>query len=192
MVNDRFPTMDTWAGALLIAVALLVMAAQVMSPLVHRVEGRPLRQLRVPFSAKVRRQRLPLALLGVVIGVQLISGHVELGLHLGAIVIAAILLAAPARYVMTDRGIRAGWTPFRRWTEFAGLSVRRGTIRLQPLSGLAKLEIVLPGRFEDADIVGEMRALIRASYQGGRPEDGAAESGEGPGGASLKLAEELC
>src|SRR5215213_3257998 len=36
----------------------------------------------------------------------------------------ALLLALPVRYTMTSRGIRAAWTPFRRWTEFGGVSRR--------------------------------------------------------------------
>lgn len=188
MVEDRLPTMDMRVSAFVIAVALLLMVARVLSPWIQRVDGRPLRQLPVPLAAKLRRQRLPLVLLGLVIGANVPAGQTALLLHLGALVIACLLLALPARCVMTDQGIRAGWTPFRRWTEFAGLSVRRGTIRLQPLSGLAKLEITLPGRFEDADIVGEMRTLIRASYQGSRSEDGPAESDEGPGSTPLVLA----
>ncbi len=175
MVDERFPTMDLRTGGLLIVVALLLMIARVMSPLLHRVEGRPMRHLRVPFSAKLRRQRFPLLLLGLVIGARVIAGQGMLGLDLAAAAIAALVLATPAHYVMTDRGIRAGWTPFRRWTEFAGLSVRKGNIRLQPISGFARLEMTLPGRFEDADIVSEMRTLIRLGYQG-------TEEPGGPGG----------
>ena len=188
MANDRLLTMDPWTSAFLISVALLLMAARAVMPVIRRPEGRTLRALPVPLRAKLRQQRLPLALLGLVIGADLVSGQIRLGLDLGAVAVACALLAMPARCVMTDRGIRAGWTPFRRWSEFAGLSVRRGNIRLQPLSGLAKLEITLPGRFEDADIVAEMRTLVRMGYQGAPQNDGGAESGEENGKPPLALA----
>lgn len=181
--------MDIRAGALLIAVALLLMIARVASPWIQRVDGRPLRRLPVPLGAKMRQQRLPLVLLGLVIGANVIAGQGMLAMHVGAIVLASALLALPARCVITDQGIRAGWTPFRRWSEFAGLSVRRGNIMLQPISGLAKLEITLPGRFEDADIVGEMRTLIRLGYQGSHQSDeSASDSGGESGNPPLALA----
>lgn len=189
MVVERFSIMDGRASTLLIGVALLVMVARVASPLLQRVQGRHLRRLPVPFVAKARRQRFPLVLIGMAVGGNLLAGQAALALHLGAMAITSGLLALPAHCVITDQGIRAGWTPFRRWSEFAGLSVRRGNIMLQPLSGLANLEITLPGRFEDADIVSEMRTLIRLGYQGSRQsDDGAAESGEESGTPPLALA----
>lgn len=182
-------TIDAGTGGWLTAVALLLMVGRMLVSLLSRAKGREMRQLPVPLSAKVRRQRLPLALLAVVIVLNVFSGEFLLVMHIGAILAAAVFLALPARCVITDQGIKAGWTPFRRWSEFAGLSVRQGNIRLQPLSGLAKLEVTLPGRFEDADIVGEMRTLIRLGYQGSQQNDaGSSESGEENGNPPLALA----
>lgn len=182
-------TIDTRTGGGLIAVALMLMAGRILISLLTGAHGREMRRLPVPLPAKVRRQRLPLMLLAVVIVLSAFSGGVLLAMHGGALLTAAALLALPARCVITDQGIKGGWTPFRRWSEFAGLSVRKGDIRLQPLSGLAKLEVTLPGRFEDADIVAEMRTLIRLGYQGSQQNDvGGSESGEESGKPPLAIA----
>src|SRR5215213_7783509 len=68
----------------------------------------------------------------------------------------ALLLALPVRYTMTSRGIRAAWTPFRRWTEFGGVSRRRGGVRLQGVSGAR----------DDDEFVLLLRQLVRGSYKG--------------------------
>jgi hypothetical protein len=78
----------------------------------------------------------------------------------------ALLLALPVRYTMTSRGIRAAWTPFRRWTEFGGVSRRRGGVRLQGVAGARPLTIWLSGGRDDDEFVLLLRQLVRGSYKG--------------------------
>ena len=78
----------------------------------------------------------------------------------------ALLLALPVRYTMTSRGIRAAWTPFRRWTEFGGVARRRGGVRLQGVAGARPLTVWLSGGREDDEFVLLLRQLVRGSYKG--------------------------
>jgi hypothetical protein len=78
----------------------------------------------------------------------------------------ALLFALPVRYTLTSQGIRAGWTPFRRWTEFGGVARRPGGVRLQGVAGAPPLTVWLPGGREDDDFVLLLRQLVRGSYKG--------------------------
>jgi hypothetical protein len=78
----------------------------------------------------------------------------------------ALLLALPVRYTMTSRGIRAAWTPFRRWTEFGGVARRRGGVRLQGVAGARPLTVWLSGGRDDDEFVLLLRQLVRGSYKG--------------------------
>ncbi|MBW3634151.1 MAG: hypothetical protein KY456_14090 [Chloroflexi bacterium] len=78
----------------------------------------------------------------------------------------ALLLALPVRYMMTSQGIRAAWTPFRRWTEFGGVARRRGGVRLQGVAGARPLTVWLSGGRDDDEFVLLLRQLVRGSYKG--------------------------
>jgi hypothetical protein len=78
----------------------------------------------------------------------------------------ALLLALPVRYTMTSRGIRAAWTPFRRWTEFGGVARRPGGVRLQGVAGARPLTVWLSGGRDDDEFVLLLRQLVRGSYKG--------------------------
>jgi len=78
----------------------------------------------------------------------------------------ALLFALPVNYTLTSQGIRAGWTPFRRWTEFGGVARGRGGVRLQGVAGASPLTVWLPGGREDDDFVLLLRQLVRGSYKG--------------------------
>jgi len=89
-----------------------------------------------------------------------------------------LLLALPVRYVMTSQGIRAAWTPFRRWTEFGGVARRRGGVRLQGVAGARPLNVWLSGGRDDDDFVLLLRQLVRGSYKGQLGPEAAAPQGE--------------
>ncbi|HLL49244.1 MAG TPA: hypothetical protein VK356_01130 [Thermomicrobiales bacterium] len=81
-------------------------------------------------------------------------------------VLLGLLMALPVRYTMTSRGIRAAWTPFRRWTEFGGVARRRGGVRLQGVAGARPLTVWLSGGRDDDEFVLLLRQLVRGSYKG--------------------------
>ena len=120
----------------------------------------------VPTMYRLRRQRLPLVLLAVVTGVDATLGIVPTWGLAVALVAAVVILVIPVRCEITTDGVRVGWLPVRRWTEFGGLRVRQGTIHLLPISGSSGFAFPLTGRFEDGDLVAEVRGLITRAYKG--------------------------
>lgn len=154
-------------GLLVLAAASLLLVGRVFVPWARPVEGRVLRRLPVPLRARLHRLVVPLAAMAAILAYDLVQGWLPEWAALLALVLIAFVLAAPARYTVSDQGIAVGLTSFRRWTEFGGVSVRRGRIRLKAISGLSGLDVWLPGRFEDAEVVTEFRRLLRDAYKGG-------------------------
>jgi hypothetical protein len=154
-------------GLFLLAAASLLLVSRVFVPWARPVEGRVLRRLPVPLRARLHRLIVPLAAMAAILAYDLARGWLPEWAALPALLLIVFVLAAPARYTISDQGIAVGLTPFRRWTEFGGLSVRRGRIRLKAISGLSGLDVWLPGRFEDAEVVTEFRRLLRDAYKGG-------------------------
>jgi hypothetical protein len=125
----------------------------------------------------VRRERLSLLgrlnMHGPAAALLIILGNFALVMRwiapLPVFVMAALLvllIALPMRYTLTSTGIRAGWTPFRRWTEFGGVARRRGGVRLQGVAGARPLTVWLSGGRDDDDFVLLLRQLVRGSYKG--------------------------
>lgn len=155
------------AGSLALVIALAAMATGIVRvPYSRRGRGVTLHSYPVPIRYRLRRQRVPLLVLGLVIAGDLGLGLVPSWVLGTGLVVAIALVATPVRLVLSTAGVRMGWLPVRRWTEFGGLRVRRGTIRLQPIAGSSGFEIPLPGRFEDGDLVAEVRGMITRAYKG--------------------------
>ena len=150
----------------LIAIAVLVAVRRVWSPWRVSVRGPVIHLLRMPIRARLVNQVLPLGLLVIAFGVNEISGRLDTWITIVPLVVLVATSLIPARYTLTTEGIAIGATSFRRWTEFSGVTVRRGRIRCKPITGSRGLSIWLPGRFHDADTVAEVRRLIRDAYQG--------------------------
>jgi hypothetical protein len=125
----------------------------------------------------VRRERLSLLgrlnMHGPAAALLIILGNFALVMRwiapLPVFVMAALLvllIALPMRYTLTSTGIRAGWTPLRRWTEFGGVARRRGGVRLQGVAGARPLTVWHSGGRDDDDFVLLLRQLVRGSYKG--------------------------
>ncbi len=155
----------TFATVLLIG-ACLLLASRVYVPWAGPTEGQIRRRMPEPIRARVRRLAVPLGLQLTLLTADSAFGWIPYWVTAPALALTLAVLVAPIRYTFTDQGIAVGPTSFRRWTEFGGLSVRRGRIRLTAIDGLPGVEISLPGRFEDAEVVTELRALLRGAYKG--------------------------
>jgi len=153
-------------GTLGLIGACLLVVGRVYVPWARPIEGQVRVRLPVPLRAKVHRLALPLGLQLTLLLADAVFGWIPLWATVPALALSVVVFVAPARYTITDQGVAVGLTPFRRWTEFSGLSVRRGRIRLKAIRGLPGLEIWLPGRFQDAEVVTELRALVRDAYKG--------------------------
>lgn len=76
------------------------------------------------------------------------------------------LIGLPIRYRLTTNGIRVGWTPFRRWTEFAGVARAPGGARLQAVAGSRDKRIWLSGSRGEDEFLQLLRQMIKSAYQG--------------------------
>ena len=150
----------------LIVVAVIVAVFRVWSPWRPRSQGAPLRTLQMPSAARLSNQVGPLALLAAAFALNEWLSSVPFWVPLVPLALLALSVIVPASYTLTTDGILIGRLTFRRWTEFSGVTVRRGRLRLKSISGVRPLQIWLPGRFHDADTVVEIRGLIRNAYQG--------------------------
>jgi hypothetical protein len=158
---------------LVFMLATLALFTRVWVPWGAGVSGNRVRQ--APLSALARlRMHGPaaLAIWGAAV-VCLALGWVGPYTVLSVTGLLALLFALPVGYTLTSQGIRAGWTPFRRWTEFGGVARRPGGVRLQGVAGAPPLTVWLPGGREDDDFVLLLRQLVRGSYKGQLgPEEG--------------------
>jgi hypothetical protein len=151
-------------SALLIATLLAV--SRVWRPWSSKPEGHVVRRLPMPWQARVEVLRAPLAILVIAFVVNLAFKWVDSWVPLVPLIGLVIGLLFPAEYVLTDRGVQIGKASFRRWTEFSGVSVRRGRLVFKNISGIRGVHLWLPGQFEDAEVVAEIRRLMRGAYTG--------------------------
>lgn len=153
-------------GLLLAALALYI--ASLVRPWRIRERGPVIRRASVTLLGRMRMLWRPLLLLvlagiaGWWIGV--VSDWAVVALAAGSLA----FLALPVSYTLTPEGIRLGRLPLRRWTEFAGVSRRRWSVRLQGIGGGGGrgMTVWLSGDREDDQFVLLLRQLVRGSYQG--------------------------
>jgi len=151
---------------ILLAFSILVAWLRLMRPFDMRVGGKPFLTISMPLLARMRMHALP-ALVGVAIAAMLVVVyHVHIWVIGVPVLSFTILAAIPTRYALTDRGIRLGWTPFRRWTEFAGVARARGGARLQGVHGSRSMRIWLSGSRGDDEFVHLLRNAIKEGYKG--------------------------
>lgn len=154
--------------SLLLGVTIIVNWLRIVRPLGGRLEGEVFLTVRLPLLARLRMHASP-TLLGVALAILLVSLHGAPLWVIGASLISsALVIALPAKYTLTNFGIRKGWTPFRRWTEFAGVSRARGGGRLQGVHGSRSMRIWLSGSRGDDEFLQLLRQSIKSGYKGDR------------------------
>lgn len=153
-------------GLLLAALALYIVS--LVRPWRIHERGPVIRRASVTLLGRMRMLWRPLLLL-VLAGVAgwwigVVSGWAAVALVAGSLA----FLALPVSYTLTPEGIRLGRLPLRRWTEFAGVSRRRWSVRLQGIGGGGGrgMTVWLSGDREDDEFVLLLRQLVRGSYQG--------------------------
>ncbi|MFN8593527.1 MAG: hypothetical protein U0031_18870 [Thermomicrobiales bacterium] len=152
--------------ALILVLLTLALFLRVWTPWGANPTGNLVHRQPLSLYGRLRMNALPGALL---IGAALLAAFANLVAPWLPIVVAAlvaVLLALPFHYTLTAHGIQAGQTGFRRWTEFGGVSRRRGGVRLQGVAGARPMTVWLSGGREDDDFVLLLRQLVRGSYQG--------------------------
>jgi hypothetical protein len=179
--------MNVNAIALILLAITLALFFRVWVPWGERASGNLVRRETLSVLGRLRMHGPSVMLVLTASVVSLALGQIgPLTLFL-VTALLALLLALPMRYTMTSQGIRAAWTPFRRWTEFGGVARRPGGVRLQGVAGARPLTVWLSGGRDDDEFVLLLRQLVRGSYKGhlgpeaGVPVNEAAPStGTGP------------
>ena len=128
--------------------------------------GRVIHVHSMPLLARARMHLAPaiVVLLGAV--ALMVVGDLPWWGVIIAIASLAALIACPVSYVLTELGIRMGWTRFRRWTEFAGVSRAPGGVRLQGAAGARDRRIWLSRSRGDDELVALLRRMIKDAYKG--------------------------
>jgi hypothetical protein len=130
------------------------------------VVGRVIHTHPMPLLARMRMHLVPAAfVLASAITLVLYADLPWWGV-LVALASVVALVACPVGYTLTTLGIRMGWTRFRRWTEFAGVSRAPGGARLQGAAGARDRRIWLSGSRGDDEFVALLRRMIRDAYKG--------------------------
>jgi hypothetical protein len=170
------------AIAVLLIMATLGLFARVWVPWGGRSSGNLVRRETLSLFGRLRMHGQLTAVLFVIAIVCFALGWIDPLTMLAVLALLVLLLALPVRYTLTARGIRAGWTPFRRWTEFGGVARRPGGVRLQGVAGARPLTVWLSGGRDDDDFVFLLRQLVRGSYKGQLgPDAGVAVAGGASG-----------
>lgn len=166
---------------IILIIATLALFTRIWSPWGDRASGQLVRQEHLSLLGRLRMHGPAAALLLAAVLIALILGWTDPVTMVAIIALLALLLALPMRYTLTSQGIRAGWTPFRRWTEFGGVARRRSGVRLQGVAGARPLTVWLSGGRDDDDFVLLLRQLVRGSYKGHLgPEAGTPVMGAAP------------
>ena len=158
--------MNVNAIALILLAGTLGLFSRVWVPWGERASGNLVGRETLSVLGRLRMHGPSVVLVFVASVVLLVLRMVSPLTFLLVTALLALLLALPVRYTMTSRGIRAAWTPFRRWTEFGGVARRRGGVRLQGVAGARPLTIWLSGGRDDDEFVLLLRQLVRGSYKG--------------------------
>jgi hypothetical protein len=152
--------------AILLFIITVTLYARVGVPWGERASGNLVRRVELSLLGRLRMHGPAVAALAVVSLAALAAGWISPLARLVESALLVLLVARPMRYTVTSRGIRAGWTPFRRWTEFGGVARRPGGVRLQGVAGARPQIVWLSGGRDDDEFVLLLRQLVRGSYQG--------------------------
>lgn len=168
---------------IILAILIVFSWLRLVRPGNLRITGEVIHDAGIPLLARLRMH----AVSGTVVLLGAVALQIRWDLPWWGIVAAAMstgaLVAVPARYTLTTIGIRAGWTSFRRWTEFAGVSRAPGGARLQGVAGARDKRIWLSGSRGDDEFVALLRRMITGAYKGQNVllEFPPNQSGEAPG-----------
>ncbi len=168
-----------------LAMLIVLSWARVIRPSRRSISGAEIHDARLPLLAKLRMHLVACTVVLAAAVLLLAFGDLPWWGPVVAIVSNLGLVALPIRYTLSTTGIRCGWTPFRRWTEFAGVARAPGGARLQGAAGSRGMRIWLSDSRGDDEFVHLLRRMIRSAYQGRNIlVDFPPKSGESPGKAA--------
>lgn len=153
---------------LLLPLVILITWARLVRPGANRLQGDVLLTTPLPLLARIRMHAIP-ASVALALGVYLVMQSAMPVWALGFPVVSdVLLLAVPVNYTLTDQGLRLGYGPFRRWTEFTGVRRAPGGARLLGMQRHPGMHIWLSGSRGDDEFLQYLRQTIKQAYKGTR------------------------
>ncbi len=153
----------------LLGITLAVIVAlfsRVYVPWAGRPSGALVRRVPLSLIGRLRLHGIPGLVILAVTALGIVAGLLPLTSSVVVPLILALLIALPMSYTLTTEGIMAGRTPMRRWTEFGGVTRRKGGVRLQGVAGARGLTVWLSSSRDDDETVLLLRQLVRGAYTG--------------------------
>jgi hypothetical protein len=147
-------------------IIILALISRAFVPWAGRPSGALVRRVPLSLLGRLRMHGVAGIVLLVAGTLAALSGLALLVYVAVALVVLAALIAAPMSYTLTTKGIMAGRTPMRRWTEFGGVTRTRGGVRLQGVAGARGMTVWLSGSRDDDETVLLLRQLVRGAYKG--------------------------
>lgn len=132
----------------------------------NRLQGSVILVERLTLLARLRMHALPVIIALAFGALAVWRDWAPLSMLIVAAVSSLLLVAVPVRYVLTEQGIRLGYSGFRRWTEFTGVRRAPGGARLLGLQRKAGMHIWLSGDRRDDEFLQFLRQTVRNAYKG--------------------------
>lgn len=136
-------TSPTTLMFLLLGSMLIITLMRVAVPLGQPIAGKALLRFDLTYRERMLLHRTNLYAIGVVLLLAAWSNVLPLLAELAVILATFVIIMMPTRYIITSEGVALNNVVFRRWSEFSGVEVRRGRIRLLGLPGNAPFTIGL-------------------------------------------------
>jgi hypothetical protein len=150
----------------LLAILIIAAWSRVARPGGHAISGGIVHDVRLPILARMRMHAVPAVFILIASLLMWLWWVLPVWGVLVAAAAMVLLVFVPVRYTLTPVGIRLGWTRFRRWTEFAGVSRAPGGARLQGAAGARDMRIWLSASLGDDEFVLLLRQMITRAYKG--------------------------
>lgn len=151
---------------LLVPIMLALTWARLIRPGRNKLEGSRIVTVPIPVLARIRMHLVPgaLALAGTL--TLALMDVVPWWVLLFPAFSDLLLVLLPARYTLTNIGVRLGWTEFRRWTEFAAVRRAPGGARLIGVQRGRGMHIWLSGSRGDDEFIHFLKQTVRGAYKG--------------------------
>jgi len=153
--------------AMLLPLALGLSWIRLIRPGLNRLQGTTILTFPLPLLARIRMHALPAGVTFLLTLALAIVDAIPWWCLALPVVSFLLQIALPVRYVLTDIGIRLGWTRFRRWTEFAGVRRAPGGARLVGGHKSRGMHVWLSRSRGDDEFLQFLRLTLRNAYRGG-------------------------
>jgi Amt family ammonium transporter len=128
---------------LLIGCFFVFMLVRIGLPFGIRAEGKKVASVALTFRERLLMHRTNMYALGALLLLSALGKWFSLPVEVALILVALAIVNMPMRYQFTSEGIACNNVLFRRWNEFAYVSIHGAKVTLMPRSGHAPLRLIV-------------------------------------------------